>query len=478
MSKELKIAAAYIRVSTDRQTELSPDSQLKVIRQYAKQNGYIIPKEYVFRDDGISGRSAEKRPSFNQMIATAKQNPSPFSAIMVWKFSRFARNQEEAIVYKSMLKKNGVTVISCSETLDDSPYSSLIERIIEWMDEYYSIRLSGEVKRGMTEKVQRGQPVSISAFGYDIADKKYVINEQSAPIVRKIFLDYLNGKGTRKIASELNSLGIKTSRGNNWESRTIEYILQNPVYTGKIRWNTNGRTDRNYDDDNIIITQGEHEPIIEQNAFDEVQELIAYNHKCHSKYTHSTVKTEFMLHGLVKCSSCGASMAMTAKGQGLQCIKYAKGACKDSHYISIDKINAIVLSGIEKVFENENINLNIKGNDSKDDFIDYNALIKKEYKKLSRIKTAYAEGLYTIDELKEYRQVIEQQINTLINRCKSSVFNESDSDVKVISKNKNLLNHLRNPNISEQEKNVMLKGFVDKIVFDRSIPKVDIFFYI
>ena len=110
MSKELKIAAAYIRVSTDRQTELSPDSQLKVIRQYAKQNGYIIPKEYVFRDDGISGRSAEKRPSFNQMIATAKQNPSPFSAIMVWKFSRFARNQEEAIVYKSMLKKNGVTV--------------------------------------------------------------------------------------------------------------------------------------------------------------------------------------------------------------------------------------------------------------------------------------------------------------------------------------------------------------------------------
>ena len=100
MDTELKTAAAYIRVSTDRQTELSPDSQIKVIKQFAKQNGYIVPEEYIYRDDGISGRSADKRPSFNDMIATAKQKPSPFSAILVWKFSRFARNQEEAIVYK------------------------------------------------------------------------------------------------------------------------------------------------------------------------------------------------------------------------------------------------------------------------------------------------------------------------------------------------------------------------------------------
>ena len=72
----LKTAAAYIRVSTDSQTELSPASQIKVVRQFAKQHGYIIPKEFIFRDDGISGRTAEKRPQFNQMIATAKQKPS------------------------------------------------------------------------------------------------------------------------------------------------------------------------------------------------------------------------------------------------------------------------------------------------------------------------------------------------------------------------------------------------------------------
>lgn len=480
MNTELKTAAAYIRVSTDRQTELSPDSQLKVILQYAKLNGYIIPAEYIFRDDGISGRSADKRPSFNEMIATAKQKPSPFSAIMVWKFSRFARNQEEAIVYKSMLKKNGVTVVSCSETLDDSPYSSLIERIIEWMDEYYSIRLSGEVKRGMTEKVQRGQPVSVPAFGYDIVDKKYIVNEQNAPIVRKMFSDYLDGKGTIAIARELNTLGIKTTRGNNWENRTVEYVLRNPVYIGKIRWNTNGRTRRNYDDENIIITNGEHEHIIEDDVFEQAQKLIEYNKKRHNYYSHENVKSEYMLHGLVKCSVCGSALSLSAKGQGLQCIKYAKGTCKQSHYISLNKINDLVLIGIEQAFESGDFKLNVKQSapEGKENYIDYEVLIEKEQQKLSRVKSAYAEGIYTIDELKQYKQSIEQQIKELKSRQKSTAVPQKALREKFIKDNKPLLSQLKSAAASEQEKNNIIRGFVDKIIFNRSTCHADIFFYI
>lgn len=98
MEKELKTAAAYIRVSTDRQTELSPDSQLRIIKEYAKQNGYNIPSEYIFREDGLSGKYVKKRPQFIEMIGLAKQKPAPFSAILVWKFSRFARNQDRKSV--------------------------------------------------------------------------------------------------------------------------------------------------------------------------------------------------------------------------------------------------------------------------------------------------------------------------------------------------------------------------------------------
>ena len=70
-----RIAAAYIRVSTDDQTEYSPDSQIKLIRDYGKKHGFVVPDEYIFRDDGISGRSAAKRPAFQLMIAAAKEKP-------------------------------------------------------------------------------------------------------------------------------------------------------------------------------------------------------------------------------------------------------------------------------------------------------------------------------------------------------------------------------------------------------------------
>ena len=243
------------------------------------------------------------------MIAVAKQTPSPFSAIMVWKFSRFARNQEEAIFYKGMLKKRGIDVISTSEPIIDGPFGSLIERIIEWFDEYYSINLSTEVKRGMTEKVSRGGAVSIPAFGYDIVDKKYQVNPINAPIVQRIFIKYLNGVGCRAIANELNDLGIKTTRGNNWENRTIEYILRNPVYIGKIRWNPKRRTRRNYDDKDIMIVDGIHQPIIDTDIFDKVQKKLDENKAKYRPYiTDRQNGKDYMLKGLVKCSNCGAAV--------------------------------------------------------------------------------------------------------------------------------------------------------------------------
>ena len=157
----MKTGACYIRVSTEEQTEYSPDSQLKAIREYAKRNDIIIPEEFIYIDDGISGRKAEKRPSFMQMIGTAKLKPKPFDVILLWKFSRFARNREDSIVYKSMLRKQcGIDVISISEQLGEDKTSILIEALIEAMDEYYSINLAEEVRRGMAEKARRGEVVS------------------------------------------------------------------------------------------------------------------------------------------------------------------------------------------------------------------------------------------------------------------------------------------------------------------------------
>ena len=128
----MKTAAAYIRVSTDEQTEHSPDSQLKEIRNYADRHGLILDPSHIYIDAGVSGRKAKKRPQFLKMIATAKGEPSPFSVVLVWKFSRFARNQEESIVYKSLLNREcGVEVVSITEETQDKMFGSLVERMIE-----------------------------------------------------------------------------------------------------------------------------------------------------------------------------------------------------------------------------------------------------------------------------------------------------------------------------------------------------------
>ena len=139
----MKIAAAYIRVSTDEQTELSPASQKEEIVRYAKQHDYIVPDEFVFVEGGgtrgISGKQTKNRPEFQRMIAMAKLKPRPFDAILVWKFSRFARNTDESTYYKSVLRKKcGVDVVSISEPIENGMYGRLVEMIIEWSDEFYS----------------------------------------------------------------------------------------------------------------------------------------------------------------------------------------------------------------------------------------------------------------------------------------------------------------------------------------------------
>lgn len=80
----MRTAAAYIRVSTDGQLEYSPDSQLKVIRDYAQKHDFLLPEAYIFREEeGISGKEAKKRPAFMRMIGIAKQKPKPFDCIIL-----------------------------------------------------------------------------------------------------------------------------------------------------------------------------------------------------------------------------------------------------------------------------------------------------------------------------------------------------------------------------------------------------------
>ena len=109
-------AAAYIRVSTDDQIEFSPASQLNQIHIYAENHQLLLLDSYIYMDEGISGRTAARRPAFLKMISAARETPRPFDVILVWKYSRFARSRQDSIFYKSLLRREcGINVISITE---------------------------------------------------------------------------------------------------------------------------------------------------------------------------------------------------------------------------------------------------------------------------------------------------------------------------------------------------------------------------
>lgn len=477
---DIKIGAAYIRVSSDDQLEYSPDSQLKVIRDHASRDGYIIPDEYVFQDDGISGKSASKRPAFRLMIATAKADNPPFDAIFVWKYSRFARNQEEAIMYKNLLKKRGISVRSISEPSTDSPFSSLIERIIEWMDEYYLINLSGEVRRGMTEKAARGEVMGTAPFGYTAKDKVLVPNEH-ADTVRYIFATFLSGKGSRAIASELGQKGVRTRRGNPPDNRWVHYILTNPTYIGKIRWSTEGHAnyDRaNYSGDNVMIVDGKHDPIIDMETWNAVQTKIN-SRSTEVKYKRKDTDRMYMLKGIVRCGSCGATLTMLAVNTpSLQCHRYAKGQCHVSHHIYLSKANATVIAAMEYAVEHEVFTFLPKPVQKGRVIHEWDRLIAAEQRKLDRAKQAMLEGAFDIDEYKHVKSSIEANISKLqAGQTADTAENENNIDTKAFAKKvSKVLDTIKSPDIAEEAKNEALRSVIEKIVFNKEAGQFELFF--
>ena len=140
--------ALYARVSSDRQNvDLSVAAQLRALRDYAKENGYVVVREYV--DESKSGL-IDDRPAFKKMFDEARMPEAGFREVLVWKFSRFTRDREHAIAFKTILRRRGVRVVSITEPIDDTPTGTFKEGIIESLDEFYSENLLPVVQLTLT----------------------------------------------------------------------------------------------------------------------------------------------------------------------------------------------------------------------------------------------------------------------------------------------------------------------------------------
>ena len=469
MQQSLEIGAAYIRVSTDDQTELSPDAQLRTIMETAKQDGYIIPPEFIFEEErGISGRRAENRPEFQRMIATAKsQSPAPFSRLYVWKFSRFARNQEESTFYKGILRKKcGVEIKSVSEPIADGMFGRLIETIIEWFDEYYSYNLSGEVIRGMTEKALRKGYQSSPSLGYMAVGqgRPFVIDPERMPIVEYIFKAYHDGMDMTKVARSCNARGWKTRRGNPFERRTILRILQNKFYNGTVEWNG-------------YSFQGTHELSPEITAvYDDVQARIQREYRPTGRRDVSSCK--HWLSGTLRCGICGASLAyarssnIKKRGNCFHCWKKIKGYHNENCGIGEQKAKKAVLESMENIIRTGKVNYEcIPKNTASapEEKVLADALARVDAKE-QRIREAYEAGADTLEEYKNNKARIQKERDSLreeLDRLKAISQPEKPSMEEMVARITHVYELLQDPNVGDDMKGVALRSVVKEIVVDR-----------
>lgn len=353
----MKKAVAYARYSTDMQREESIDAQVRAIREYCNRNDIVLLD--IYTDEGISG-TTDNRPGFQSMIEDSKSGT--FDYVIVHKLDRFARNRYDSAVYRKKLETNKVGVISVLENIDNSPESIILQSVLEGMSEYFSKNLSREVKKGMKENALKSQfNGGVPCLGYDIVNKKYVINPYEAQAIKIIFEMYAKGHKYADIINELNSKGYKTKPGNEFKKTSLYEILNNEKYVGTYIF---GREDydgfaskRNYHrkrrrEDMIVVENGV-EAIISKELWNKVMMRMEDSRHRSGQYKANRV---YVLSGLLYCGHCGKNMiGKYRSSNGKKYYYYVCGNPEcEAKSVRAEKIESQVIECFNKVLFSDN----------------------------------------------------------------------------------------------------------------------------
>ena len=289
----------YARFSSQSQNEQSIEAQVRICKEFAENKGINIVN--VYSDKARTGTN-DARPAFQRMIKDAKSGA--FQFIIVYMFDRFARNHRDSIMYKEMLKDEGIKVLSALEPIADDEGEEFYEMFLEWNAEKYSKRLSKRVKDGIDTSIANGHFCGGTViYGYKLVNepipgkpnkfiKKVVIDEEEAKVIRLVFDYYKKGYTKKEIAQMLNEQGYRM-RGKKIANRTFDKYIVNPKYTGEFTFG--GRVCNNM-----------YPAIIDKETFNAVQEKLLKNKHCLGG--QETAKVPYLLTGKLFCGHCGAEM--------------------------------------------------------------------------------------------------------------------------------------------------------------------------
>ena len=275
----------YARYSSDNQREESIEGQLRECKVFAEKNGIDVVGTYI--DRALSAKT-DNRPDFQKMIKDSAKKQ--FDCVIVWKLDRFARNRYDSAHYKSILKKNGVRVLSATEAISQGAEGIILESVLEGMAEYYSAELAEKVIRGQTENALscrfNGGTVPI---GFKInEERKFEIDTETAPYVLDAFKKYEEGITMQEIADDLNAKGVRNNRGTKLNINAISTMLSNRRYMGEYYYR------------DIVIPDGI-PAIVPKDLFLRVQERMSKNKNSPARYR---ADEHYILSTKLYCGKC------------------------------------------------------------------------------------------------------------------------------------------------------------------------------
>lgn len=374
--------AAYCRLSKDdgeNKISESIENQLKLIREYvSKSNDLEIAEIYI--DDGYSGLYFANRPEFQRMMEDIYKGK--IQGVITKDISRLGREHIETSNYiERVFPSLGIRYIAILDGVDSVSHSN--EELAQFktlFNDMYSRDISKKIRGSLSAQKKRGQFMSgFAPYGYmkDPKDKHhFLIDEEAAKVVRKIFYMYLEGYSRDGIAKKLNEQGVLTpseykrkiqglkytnaqekSGAKGWAYPTINVILKNRVYTGAMVQHKTEKISykvekyRYIDEEQQIIVEDMHEAIISKDIFAQVQEIM--KRRTRAPGFHSEVKKVNPYAGILVCGDCGYNLQRVTCRDGYECGSYHKkgNTICHSHFIKKEVLDSIVKNEIQRQAE-------------------------------------------------------------------------------------------------------------------------------
>ena len=376
--KEHRYVALYERLSHDDEQQGESNSisnQKRILEDYALSHGMTVFRH--FTDDGISGIRFD-RPGFQAMIDEVRAGN--VEACIIKDMSRFGRDYLQVGTYMEVLRKSDTRLIALNDNVDTLKGDDEFTPFRNIMNEWYARDTSKKVRSAFQAKNLAGKHTSSSVpYGYLKSEEnkdQWVIDPVAAPIVKRIFQMTMEGKGPYQIAQILSDehieipayhhqqLGIglwktrEIKQPYNWGSSTIVHMLENPSYLGhtcnfKTRKHFKDKKSHYVDQDQWTIIENTHEPIIDQETYDNVQRL----RKNIRRYPDGWGEAH-PLGGLLYCADCGGKMYVHRTNNGKRipqftCAEYGKipvgSRCKTQHRVNADVVMTLIKETLREI---------------------------------------------------------------------------------------------------------------------------------